>query len=237
MRTWILIIPLSLFLLISCATMSWQARQNEADAHFKLAISDLDRGQMQAAFVELQKSIELNPGNKRVHNALGIVYRYFGNTKKAEEAFKAAIRIDPQYSEAYNNLGVGYMKTMQWDKAIKAFRKALDNLLYPTPETAFTNLGKVYYRRGELDKSIRAYKKAIKRAPSYNAPYYGLALCYNAQARYGDAAEALTEAIKLDSVFKGDREKAKQELTRQKLKAIDKGEEQDYINLLDILHY
>ncbi|GMT48102.1 MAG: hypothetical protein IEMM0007_1668 [bacterium] len=237
MRTWILIIPFTLFLLISCATPSWQTRQNEAEAHFKLAISHLERGQMQAAFVELQKSVELNPGNKRVHNALGTVYRYFGNTKKAEEAFKTAISIDPQYSEAYNNLGVVYMKTRQWDKAIKAFRKALDNLLYPTPETAFTNLGKVYYRKGELDKSIRAYKKAINRAPGYNAPYYGLALCYNALARYGDASEALTEAIKLDFVFKGDREKAEKELIRQKLKVVDMDEEQDYINLLEILHY
>ncbi|GBE36468.1 lipoprotein NlpI [bacterium BMS3Bbin07] len=237
MKTWILIIPVTLFFLISCATPSRQARQNEAEAHFKLAISHLERGQMQAAFVELQKSIELAPRNKRAHNALGIVYRYFENTKKAEEAFRTAISIDPQYSEAYNNLGVVYMKTRQWDKAIEAFRKALDNLQYHTPETAFTNLGKVYYRKGEFAKSIRAYKKAIKRAPDYNAPYYGLALCYNALARYGDASEALTEAIKLDSFFKGDREKAKQELIRQKLKAVDMDEEQDYINLLEILRY
>ncbi|NOY39536.1 MAG: tetratricopeptide repeat protein [Nitrospirae bacterium] len=237
MKKWIVIIPFTLFFLISCATPSRQARQNEAEAHFKLAISHLERGQMQAAFVELQKSIELAPRNKMAHNALGIVYRYFENTEKAEEAFKTAISIDPQYSEAYNNLGVVYMRTSQWDKAIKAFRKALANLQYPTPETAFTNLGKVYYRKGEIDKSIRAFKKAIKRSPGYNAPYYGLALCYNALARYGDASEALTEAIKLDSLFKGDREKAEKELIRQKLKALDINEEQDYVNLLEILRY
>jgi len=236
MKTWIFIIPVALFLLISCAA-SRQERLNQADAHFKLAISHLERGQMQLAFVELQKSIEFNPRNKRAHNALGLVYRYFENMEKAEEAFKTAIQIDPQYSEAYNNLGVVYMNLKQWDKAIAAFRKALENPLYLKPETAYTNLGKIYYRRGDFNKSIRAYKKAIKRAPDYNAPYYGLALCYNALARYGDAAEALTEAIKLDPLFKGDREKAERKLLEQKLKTDDMDEEQDYINLLEILHY
>ncbi|NOZ25254.1 MAG: tetratricopeptide repeat protein [Nitrospirae bacterium] len=236
MKSRIIVIPVTLVFIISCAALG-QERLNQADAHFKLAISHLNRGQMQAAFVELQKSIELDPRNKRAHNALGLVYRYFEDMKKAEEAFKTALRIDPEYSEAYNNLGVVYMYTKQWDLAIEAFKKALENPLYLKPETAFTNLGKIYYRRGDYVSAVRAYKKAIKRAPDYEAPYYGLALCYNAMARYGDASEALTQAINLDPFFRGDREKAEAKLTEQKLKASDADEEADYINLIEILHY
>ncbi|HEB74759.1 MAG TPA: tetratricopeptide repeat protein [Nitrospirae bacterium] len=236
MKRRIFMITVTLFLTVSCATLG-QDRLNQADAHFKLAISHMNRGQMQAAFVELQKSIELDPRNKRAHNALGLVYRYFEEMDKAEDAFKTAIRIDPRYSEAYNNLGVVYMYTRQWEKAIQAFEKALENPLYRKPETAFTNLGKIYYRMGDFDRAVRAYKKAIKRAPDYEVPYYGLALCYNAMARYGDASEALTEAVELDPAFRGDREKAEAKLTEQKLRATDPYEEEDYANLIEILHY
>ncbi len=237
MRTLIVIIPLAVSLLASCATPANVKRRNEADAHYKLAVSHLNRGQMQAAFVELQKSLQLDPRNKETYNALGLVYRYFENMEEAEKAFKTALRIDPEYSEAYNNLGVVYMGTGLWDKAIEAFEKALENPLYGTPQRALTNLGKCYYRKGEIMKALDAYKKAINRAPDFHVPYYELALCYNALGRYGDASEAITEAINLDPLFRGDRDKAEEELRRRKLKARDLLEEQDYSELLEILRY
>ncbi len=235
MRPAACIMTLPLLLLLSCATVSRDTQK--ADAHYKLGISNLKAGKVQQAFVELQRAVRLNPRDKRAHNALGLIYEYFEDMEKAEEAFLKAIEIDRGYSEAYNNLGVIYMRMKRWDEAISAFTRAVKNPLYVNPEKAFTNLGKVYYRKGDYQDAIRAYKSAIKRAPEFHAPYYGLALCYNALGRYGDASEALTEAVRFDPFLQGDVEKAEEEFRRRKLKASDPDEERDYAELIEMLRY
>jgi tetratricopeptide (TPR) repeat protein len=105
------------------------------------------------------------------------------------------------------------------------------------PEKPYYNLGNVYYRQGLYEKALRAYKSAVLRRPEFHLPYYGMALSYNMLKRYGDAADALEQAIKLDPVIKGDRDRAEEFFKQMKLKATDPAVEQDYNDLLDILYY
>ena len=66
--------------------------------------------------------------------------------------------------------------------------------------------------------------------------YYGLALCYNAKGRYGDASLAITKAIEMDPLYKGTKSKAMSDLSQRKLNA--RGEdEKDIADYLDILKY
>jgi type IV pilus assembly protein PilF len=225
------------FVLLSCATLSQEETLKEAQSHYTLAISSMNEGNFQPAFVELQKAIQLNPNDDRAYYALGLIYHYFDDFTKSEESFLKAIELDPSYSEAYNSLGVVYTKMEKWEEAERALSKALENQLYTSPEKAFANLGKVYYRMGDFEKALTAYKKAIKRSPDFSSAFYGLALTYNSLRRYGDASESLTEAIELDPLFKGDKDKAEEQFTRRKLKSLDSHEEQDYHDFLDILHY
>jgi len=223
--------------LLSCATVSEESKLKEAESHYKLAISHMEEGEYQPAFVELQKALKINPGDKYVYYALGIIYHYFGDISKSEESLKNAIAIDPEYSEALNMLGIVYMKTGRWDSAIESFKRALGNTLYAHPEKAFANLGLAYYRKGNLKEAIRAFKSSLKRMPDFHVAYYGLALCYNAMDRYGAASEALNEAIKYDPEIKGDRNRAREVLLKKKLGTTDRREERDYRDFIEILHY
>jgi predicted TPR repeat methyltransferase len=63
-----------------------------------------------------------------------------------------------------------------------------------------------------------------------------LALTYNAMGRYGDAATALAQALKVDPAYNGDNDKFVRDLKLRKLKATD-AEEQDISDYLDILKY
>ncbi|RMF99692.1 MAG: tetratricopeptide repeat protein [Nitrospirae bacterium] len=236
-RTTRFIVILTVLVLLSnCASLETE-RQKEAESHYKMAISHLNEGEYQPAYVELEKAIRLNPEEKRAYYALGIVYHYFEEYSKAEDSLKKAISLDPTYSEAYNLLGLVLIKLKRMDEAIEAFKKALDNPLYQHPEKAFTNLGNLYYRKGDFKVALEYYKKALKRAPRYPVAYYGIALSYNALERFGDASEALREAIKLDPEIGGDVGRAEEVFTRKKLSSTSREEEQDYIDLLDILHY
>lgn len=228
-----------IFLIIfisSCATMTGENIQ-KAGAHYKLGKSYFYENNIQSAYIEFQKALELNPKDKEALNAIGIIQLLkFEDFQKAVDFFQKAIKIDPNFSEAYNNLGGAYEKLGKFNEAIDSYNRALSNLMYQTPEKAYNNLGWLYYRLGRYDDAIDAYKDALRRVNNFYRSYYGLALCYNAEGRYGDAAGAIARAIELDPLYKGDKNKALKDFENRKL--IAKGEEERYIiDYIEILRY
>lgn len=220
----------------SCATVGRDPKV-QADAHYKLGVAYLNEDKVQPAFVEFHKALDLDPDNRDVLNAIGIVFLlHYDNIPKAIGYFEKAVKEDPEFSEGYNSLGYANEKLGRFDKAIEYFKKALSNPLYPTPEKAYVNMGDSYYRLGRYDDALAAFKEAIKRAPGLGLPFMRLALCYNAMRRYGDSATAMTEAITLDPQYKGSREKAAEDLKLKKLRASGY-DEQDIRDYLEILKY
>ncbi|MEW6418611.1 MAG: tetratricopeptide repeat protein [Nitrospirota bacterium] len=221
--------------LTSCATVVSKEDTRNASAHYQIGLSYYNENNVQMAYIEFQKALELNPYYKEVLNAIGTIYLLkFKDFQKAIDFFQRALKIDPKFSEAHNNLGFAYEKTGRFDDAIDFYKKALSNTMYQSPEKAYNNLGRVYYRLGRYDEALEAYKAAIRRVNDFYPSYYGLSLCYNAKGQYGDAASAIERAIELDPIYKGDRDKATEDFKNRKLTA--KGEEEkdigDYIEIL-----
>jgi Tfp pilus assembly protein PilF len=227
----VLVLLLTL-LLLSCAGVE---DKRESKAHYKLGVSYLSSGQHQAAYVEFQKAMNLNPKDKEIHNALGIVSLKLEDPESAEGYFTNAVELDPGYSEAFNNLCFLYVTIGQYDKATESCLEALGNPIYTTPEKAFYNLGRAYYMLGDYARAVESFKNAVRRYPSLLPAYYGLALAYNATHNYGKAAEAMTKAIELDPRFKGNGKKADEEFRRQL--AARGGVSKDISDYIEILKY
>ncbi|GAB4389438.1 MAG: hypothetical protein Kow0025_14760 [Thermodesulfovibrionales bacterium] len=221
---------------LSCSVSGKGAR---ADAHFKLGNSYLVVGENQAAFVEFQKALELDPRNEKVHNAIGVVYLNLDDYGKAREYFANAVRLDPSFSEAFNNLCFASYSLKRWSDAVEACRKALENPLYLTPEKAYYNMARAYYRMGEYRKAEEAYEDAIKRfpreAPNRFIAYYGLALAYNALEMYGKAASTMAKAVRMDPAFEGDINKAEEAFRTMEARTAE--EQKDFRDLIEILRY
>jgi tetratricopeptide (TPR) repeat protein len=219
----------------SCATTSTEQSAQQATAHYRLGVASLNEKKIQQAFVEFHRAIELNPNDKEVLNAIGIIYLlHLDNTPKSIEYFERAIKVEPNYSEAYNNLGYAYDKSGDFEMAITCFKKAISNPLYATVEWAYFNMGNSYYRLGKCDVALSAFKEVIKREPAFSPPYMRMALCYNRLGRYSDAATAMDQAIKLDPIYNGNKEKAIEDLHFKHIKAIgnEEAEIRDYIEIL-----
>lgn len=223
-------------LTLGCAGVS-EKDFKSAQYHYQLGISYLNDNNIQPAFTELQKSLKLNPGDKETHNALGVIYlTKLEDYPQAVDHFQKALTIDKDYSEAATNLGNAYAKMKQYQDAIASYKMALANPQYKNAAMAFYNLGMVYYRLSKLDEALSAFKEALKRYSDFHAPYYGLALSYNAKGQYGDAAFAIKRAIELDPLYKGDMDKAIDNLRNQKLRAMDE-QERDIADYLEIMQY
>jgi len=220
---------------VSCAGTS--KKENEAQAHYKIGVSHLASGNIQAAFLKFQEALKLDPDNKEIHNALGNVYLRLEEYGNAEEQFETSLRIDRHYSEAYNNLCYVHYMTGRFKEAIESCGKALENPLYATPEKAFYNLGRAHYRLGNFAEAAAAFTNAAKRYPNFFPAFYGLALAYNASRMYGEAASAMGDAIGFDPRFLGDRVKAEKEFRKQMADALDTREHKDLKDYIEILHY
>jgi type IV pilus biogenesis/stability protein PilW len=223
-------------ILCSCASVSEKDTQ-QATAHYQLGVSYLNDGNIQPAFVELQRALELNPRDKEIHNAIGVIYLVkLEDYPKAIQHFQEALKIDKNYPEAANNLGNAYANVGDYPKAIESFRMALSNPQYKNAAMALNNLGMVYYRLSRYDEAMDAFKESMKRFSDSPLPYYGLALTYNAKGQYGDAAFALSRAVQLDPAYQGNKEKAIEDFKDKKMRA--RGEqEKDMADYLDIMNY
>lgn len=231
-RPKILLLVIIISLSAACATTD---RTNKAEAYHKLGIAYLNENKIQQAFVEFYKAYDLDPHNKEVLFAIGTLYLlHLDETEKAIAYFERAVKEDPLYSEAFNSLGYAYEKLGNFEKAISFYKKALSNPLYPTAEKAYVNMGNSYYGLGNYDAALQSYKEAIMRSPELGIAYWRMALCLNAMGRYGDAATAVSEAVKLD--YAGDRGRAVEDLSLKKLKAKGR-EEREISDYLEILKY
>jgi type IV pilus biogenesis/stability protein PilW len=223
-------------LLSSCATVSEKDTQ-KASAHYQLGVSYFNDNNIQPAFVELQKALELNPHDKEVHNAIGVIYLVkLEDYTKAISHFQEALKIDKNYPEAANNLGKAYENVGDYNKAIESYTMALSNPQYKNAAAALCSLGMVYYRLSKYDEAMDAFKESMMRFTDFHLPYYGMALAYNAKGRYGDAAYALSRAVELDPLYKGNKEKAIEDFKDQKLKSRG-DQEKDFSDYLDIMNY
>jgi Tfp pilus assembly protein PilF len=222
---------------VACATTPGGDTSQRSSAHYQLGLSYLNDNNIQPAFVEFQKALEINPNDKDVLNAIGVIHLLkLEDYPRAVEYFQRAIKVDRNFSEAWNNLGFAYEKKGNYSESIEAYKTAIANPLYKNTDRAYNNLGRLYYRMKRYQDAMNAYREALRRNSDFPFPYYGLALCYNAQGKYGDAATAIKKAIEVDPAYRGDREKALKDMRERKL-FVKEEDEKDIEDLLEIMNY
>lgn len=178
LRIWLLGPLLCGLLLFSCATTPDTEGSDKADARSKLGVAYLNNGQLNEAFIEFQKAIQLDPAHKESLNYLGYINTRYKKYEKAISYYERAISADPDYSEALNNLGVTYAELGNWDEAIEYFKRALRNPVYQTPARAFSNMGYAYYKKGDYLKAKEALREALMRNPVISRAVYILGLVH-----------------------------------------------------------
>ncbi len=131
-------------------------------ARFDLGLSYLKERQTIQALREFIEAEKLNPDDPEIQNTLAMTYFEKKVYDKAEEHLRKALIADPKYSEAWNNLGTVYRHMGQPDEAVNCYEKALEDVLYVTPERALFNLGMIYFERGLYTKALEYFVQAYE---------------------------------------------------------------------------
>jgi tetratricopeptide (TPR) repeat protein len=145
-----------------------------------------------------------------------LAYSYLMQQKfpYAGKALQKLLAQDGKNPDALKLMGLTLFFYKEYMLAEKELRAAL--AIRPHDEHALYALGRVYQTQNNFPPAIQCFKRLIAQDPNYYRAYDNLALCYEAEAKFGDA----------DATFK---------LAEQVASRVDPGYDWPYANHAEML--
>jgi tetratricopeptide (TPR) repeat protein len=187
------------------------AYSNRAFAYFFQSFSDFDQNDVNAAFADFEKVIELAPDSARAYESRGmmriaqIVAQSYPSTAilspdildAALADLGRAIELDPDYVSPYVNRGDVYYLMGNSDAALANFNRAIE--LDPDNADVYQRRGNVHRSLDELDDALADFDKAIELDLDNVAAYYDRGLVHFEQDDLDAAIADFSEGITLES--------------------------------------
>jgi len=130
--------------------------------YFQLAVTLLDKDDLQSAEEALRRSIGENPNYAPSLSRLACLCLLKDNGKEAEELLFKALKVEPS-ADIYNNLGVLFSRKKEYQRAVNYFREAI--LLSPRNSDSYVNLSLLFEEVGEKEKADYFLGKAKELNP------------------------------------------------------------------------
>jgi len=134
---------------------------------------------------ELNRALELNPGNLNVRIAYGHFLHLLGRRDEAVREGRLAVELDPLSAEAYTSLGRFLYRARRYEEALPVLQRAVQ--LEPRSAGANNRLAGVYTALDRYAEALAVYEKAKEVAPSATGYRDVIAYVY---ARMGRRQEA-----------------------------------------------
>ena len=177
------------------------------EAELNLSVHYQDSGKGELALPHLQRALELDPDNGKVHNGLGIYHAQFGDPAEGLRWFQSALeRLPALAGNIHTNIGRLYRRQNQHDAANAEFSiaAAMDEPM------AHFELGAFYGRTNQGELAFTHLTQAIALNPDYAEAHNNLGIFYARQGNLPKAAEHFAEAVRI----KPDYQEAIQNLAR-----------------------
>lgn len=164
-----------------------------AGAHMSRGKYYKDNGQIDLAFEDFNKSIELDDTNDQVFNNRGNIYFSRNQDDKALPDYNRAIELDPNVARYYDNRGALYARQGNFEAAIPDIKKAIE--LDPEFSNAYKNLAVCYSSLGNAPEAAKYFGEFLKIFPKEHGIMNARALEYQRMGKHQEAIQDLTTAI------------------------------------------
>ncbi len=152
----------------------------------------LDEGRPQDA-ISVLKNAASSSNSAALYDLLGTAYAKSNNFPGAEEAFQRAVTLEPDEASHRKGLAQALLSDHKYEQALSQYER-LTKIEPDNPEN-YLRMSQIYRHLNQLDKSENNLMQAKKYAPGSLEVMYNEALLYEAQARYKDAIQVLSDAI------------------------------------------
>ena len=148
-----------------------------ADAHYHLAMTELDLDNRYKAKEFFEKTLRIQPGYNGVSVELGAIIEWEQDFRKAIKYYEKEITVDVKCARAYQRLGDLYRSyEMDFEKAVKMLKKALE--LDPNHVPSLLNYGNTLFNMDQLGRAAEQFEMALQIDPEDLTANYNLALMY-----------------------------------------------------------
>ncbi len=157
------------------------------------------RGSYKRAIASYRRATEIDPAYGKAHINLAFKYAEHGEVEEAVKELRVALRIHPDYADLHYNLGLWHLDAEQLAEAEKEFRTALR--LNSNYLMARNSLAYALYKMGNYNEAIKQYKQVMDDGLMSADIYANVGAMHVSRGEYGEAKEALQNALDLDPDF------------------------------------
>jgi Flp pilus assembly protein TadD len=166
------------------------------DEYERLGDALLSKKNLYLAYVQYDKSLQMNPGNLRVEYKKGLALLLGGKNDDAIKQFQIVIDKNPNYAPAYEGIGRAYFQKKEYSESEKKFLRAV--ILDPKLWKSNNYLGYIHDYRKDYKAAIHEYKSALQIKPEKGFIYNNLGVSYSLAGNYKKAVAAFDKAIELN---------------------------------------
>jgi len=152
----------------------------------------LDQGRANDAIALLEQAAGRSPSSG-LADLLGDAYAQTHNYAKAEKAYRKAVEDDPDDASHRRGLAQTLLSEEKYAEALEQFKKLTE--LEPDASESYLRMSQIYRHMNQLDKAEASLQEAKQRAPGSLEVLYNEALLYDAQGRYDEGIQVLSDAI------------------------------------------
>jgi type IV pilus assembly protein PilF len=187
---WVMVVTVvAAVALDGCASQKRETQKKDDASGYntQLGIAYLGQGDVPLAKEKLDRALQENPDNPKVHSARAMLFDRMGETKLADSEYQTALHLAPDDPDVSNNYAVYLCQLGRADDGVRRFEAVARNALYRTPWVAYTNAGVCLRRAKRNADAAKNFKQALKLRPNFSEAVYQLA---DLQFGEGDLADA-----------------------------------------------
>jgi Tfp pilus assembly protein PilF len=170
--------------------------KDNALAHLNLGVALEEQNKPEAALIEYQKALQLDPCRHETYNNIGKLLNDGGQPEAALNYCRASVRLNPKSPFSHNSLGIVLMELGHFDEAMSQFSEAAQLDAHYAPPRF--QMGKILLKQGRDAEAMPYFHEALRIAPDnlQMLIYLARVLAADENPQICNGAEALVLATK-----------------------------------------
>lgn len=183
---------------VSVPAGNGRAATPESLAHYIMALSHELQDETEAAFLEYQKAVLLDPSSFVAQMRLGSLGSHLGRYPVAVQAFRAASLLDPDDLQARYLLALAYSAVKDLEHAFEQYAFVLQALTAKDPRdvASYIQLGDLYAMMGKADLAVAQFEKVLTIDPGNTDALLQVGSFYLDSEKRADGRMLLERCIK-----------------------------------------
>jgi adenylate cyclase len=165
---------------------------DDADAHWALGWTLLQRRQHDRAMVEARTALLCEPNLALAHGLLGQVLYYSGRSAEALHPLASALRLDPNHDQSLHYLALAYFGVGRYEDAAAVLKRRI--VRKPDTDVSRVLLAACYGHLGRLEEARAQWREVMRVNPDYSLEHRRRVLPYKDQADFERIADGLRKA-------------------------------------------